>query len=271
MPRTGSNLLSSVLNQNELLHSEGVSAMCNILWDFKLCVLKDTTSRELKAVYKDDNKKIKKIATSLFDAYYEKENKIIFDKSFSWTLEGNIDMLKNYIVEKPKIIVLTRKIEDVVKSYVNILLDNDFNQLEAEKYILNLDSFGSNPLMRPIAGIMYSKMNKDVADFIYIDYDDLISSTKNTIEEIYNFCNIPNFNHNYENIELKYPENSDVVFKNMVSVRPEIKKRKIDIKLSDRSLEKINNIESLFEKIEFSSKNKETIKEFKNFYALNTY
>ena len=93
MFRTGSNLLSSILNQNKLIYSEGISAMCNILWDFNLSISNDRIKDELLAVNKGDDEKIKKIIKSIFNSYYEKKNKIIFDKNTSWTITENIKLL----------------------------------------------------------------------------------------------------------------------------------------------------------------------------------
>jgi len=271
MFRTGSNLLSSILNQNKSIHSEGISPMCNILWDFNLSISNERTKNELLAVGKNNDEKIKKIIKSIFDSYYEKENKIIFDKNTSWTITENIKLLKKYITDKPKIIVLTRNIEDVAKSYINILLQNGYSQDDAEQTVFNFDDVGRNPLMRPVSGVMNSKINNDLADFFYIDYDDLISNTKKVINDLYTFCNIPNFKHSYSNIELKYPENPKYVFKNIIEVRPEISKRKIDVSLSQKALDKINDINSLLNKINIDPKNKKTIKEFNEFYFLNTH
>jgi len=33
LPRTGSTLLSSILYQNPLIHAEGNSALCQLMWD----------------------------------------------------------------------------------------------------------------------------------------------------------------------------------------------------------------------------------------------
>jgi hypothetical protein len=271
MLRTGSNLLSSILNQNDLIHSEGISPMCSILWDFHLSISNQRTKNELLAVDKNNDEKIKKIVRSIFDSYYEKENKIIFDKNPSWTITSNIELLKKYIDKKPKIIVLTRDVEDAAKSYIDILLQNDYSQADAEQLVFNFDDYGSNPLMRPLAGVMNSKINNDLADFFFIDYDDLISSTEKIINDLYDFCNIPIFKHSYSNIKIKYSENPDYILKNIIEVRPEISKRKIDVSLSENALKKINDINSLLDKINIDPKNKDTIKEFESFYANNTY
>jgi hypothetical protein len=271
MFRTGSNLLSSILNQNKLIYSEGISAMCNILWDFNLSISNDRIKNELLAVNKGDDEKIKKIIKSIFNSYYEKKNKIIFDKNTSWTITENIKLLKKYVTDKPKIIVLTRNIEDAAKSYINILLQNGYSQTDAEQTVFNFNSVGTKPLMRPVAGVMNSKINNDLADFFYIDYDDLIFNTEKVINDLYVFCNIPNFKHSYSNIEIKYSENPKYLFKNMIEVRPEILKRKIDVSLSQKALDKINDINSLLNKINIDPKNNDTIKEFEIFYANNTY
>lgn len=271
MLRTGSNLLSSILNQNESIYSEGISAMCNILWNFNLSISNESTKNELLAVNKNDDEKIKKIVKSIFNSYYEKENKIIFDKNPSWTITENIKLLKKYVTDKPKIIILTRNIEDAAKSYINILLQNGYSQTDAEQHVFNFNDFGTNPLMRPIAGVMNSKINNNLADFLYIDYDDLVSNTEKTINDLYIFCNIPNFKHSYSNIEIKYSENPKHIFKNIIEVRPEISKRKIDVSLSQKALNKINDINSLLNKINIDPKNNETIKEFEIFYANNAY
>ena len=107
--------------------------------------------------------------------------------------------------------------------------------------------------------------------FFFIDYDDLISSTEKIINDLYDFCNIPIFKHSYSNIKIKYSENPDYILKNIIEVRPEISKRKIDVSLSENALKKINDINFLLDKINIDPKKKDTIKEFESFYANNTY
>ena len=271
MLRTGSNLLSSILNQNENIYSEGISALCNILWDFNLSVSEESVINEFKAVNKYNNKKMRKMGLSIFDSYYEKENKIIFDKNPSWTLTSNINLLKKYVIDKPKIIVLSRNIEDSAKSYINVLLQNDFSQEQAEQAVFNFDTYGTNPLMRPVSGVMNSIINKDLADFFYIDYDDLILNTEKAINDLYKFCNIPLFSHQYEKIETKYSENADEIFKNMIEVREKISKRKLEINLSDRAINKTKEIQEFLDKIKLNPEDEEIKSLFRQFYLFNTY
>jgi hypothetical protein len=270
MPRTGSNLLSSILNQNEAIHSEGFSAMCRILWNFHYGITDVQTYNEMAAVRKNKEEVAKRIGTSLFDSYYGLSNKVIFDKCTSWTLDNNIDVVKKYVTESPKIIVLTRKIEDVAKSYVNVYLKNGYSQEEAENMALNLNGPGTNPLMRPIAGILYSKVRKDAANFMYVDYDDLVNDTKKTVDSLYTFCDIPAFDHKYTDIELKYPEDETVILKGLMGVRSDIGKRVVDIDLSEKAKNKIKDIEDLLAEAEKSPEDEATVRKAQDFYTYNT-
>ena len=270
MPRTGSNLLSSILNQNESIHSEGFSAMCRLLWNFHSGVTDNQTYNELAAVRKNKEEVTKRIGTGLFDSYYGLSNKIIFDKCTSWTLDSNIDVVKKYVTDSPKIVVLTRKIEDVAKSYVNVYIKNGYSQYDAENMALNLNGPGTNPLMRPIAGILYSKVRKDAANFMYVDYDDLVKDTKKTVDSLYTFCDIPAFDHKYTNIELKHPEDETVILKGLMGVRSDIGKRVVDINLSEKAKNKVKIIEDLLAEVEKSPEDEATVRKAQDFYKYNT-
>jgi len=36
LPRSGSTLLSAILSQNPLIHAEGNSAVCQLMWDMQM-------------------------------------------------------------------------------------------------------------------------------------------------------------------------------------------------------------------------------------------
>ena len=40
MPRSGSTLLSSILSQNPIIHAEGNSAVCQLMWDMHISCTK---------------------------------------------------------------------------------------------------------------------------------------------------------------------------------------------------------------------------------------
>ena len=80
-------------------------------------------------------------------------NPIIVDKCRVWTLKNNVKMLKRYISPDIKIIVLERSITDIVKSFVKLYRKNNIDKEKEEELVVP----DSEPIMRPLKGINYSK------------------------------------------------------------------------------------------------------------------
>jgi hypothetical protein len=77
-----------------------------------------------------------------------------------------------------------------------------------------------------------------------VQYDDLINNIKSITDKIYEFCELEPFEHDFNNIVNKHPENDKVY--GMIGqhdVRPTISKRELNITLSDKIIKKCNSIE----------------------------
>ena len=143
-------------------------------------------------------------------------------------MPDNIELIRNYIIDDFKIIILVRNIEDILKSFLFIDKKIDYEKTIFEKY--------SDPLMRSLDGVVYCIDNFNEKNMLIINYDLFISKTKDYIEKIYNFLGIPEFNHNLNFIVNKYPENDEIYGINgMHDVRDRISKRNYDIKISQNS------------------------------------
>jgi sulfotransferase len=148
LPRTGSTLLSAILCQNPKIHAEGNSALCQIMWDVQQSCI--GSAKEQLLANKRYNTMYDIIA-KLPELYYKDiEESIIVDKCRSWTLEANIEMLKNYITKDYKIIVLERPIVEIVKSFIKLYKSNNYCTDGFEE---NLLKSGSEPIMRSLNGI----------------------------------------------------------------------------------------------------------------------
>lgn len=200
LPRTGSTLLSSILDQNPDIHAGGNSPVCQLMWDMQVsCEIKanEQLMANNKIFFQDDF--IKKIP----EIYYNDvlENNII-DKCRSWTLPENIKMIKRYITKNPKIIVLTRPIKEIVRSFVKLRKDNGWvGDLESDLLIE-----GTEPIMRSLNGVNWAKQNNS-GEFLFIEYSDLVDYTGDVVEKIYDFFEIERFDHDFNNIKNNYPEN----------------------------------------------------------------
>jgi hypothetical protein len=163
----------------------------------------------------------------------------VIDKCRSWTLPDNMAMLYKYVDNKPKVIVLERPILDIVKSFVNLRKENNW-QGNLEEGLL--DDW-SEPIVRSLNGVKWAKANNN-GEFFFIQYDDLLHDTNSTIDKIYEFCELESFKHDFNNIVNKHPENDEVYgMLGQHDVRPTISKRNIDIKLSSSIVKKCKQLD----------------------------
>lgn len=224
LPRTGSTLLTSILSQNPALHTQGNSAMCQLMWDMQVSC-QNTEQIENSPEITD------RLISAIPNIFYKDIDKHIIDKCRTWTLPANLELIDKYITKSPKIIVMLRPVVEIVKSFIYI---RTLNGWEDPEYGL-LDN-ATDPIMRPLGGVLYSRTINE-GQFLYLSYKDLISSPQSTIDKIYDFCGWERFQHKFKDIHNPTPENDSVL--NMLGlhdIRPTIEKRKIDVELSESLL-----------------------------------
>lgn len=237
LPRSGSTLLSSILSQNPNIHAEGNSALCQLMWDMQMSIVNNCIE-QLRASNRGQN--AIDILKALPGLYYKNTNKpIVVDKCRSWTLPLNMEALKRYVTPMPRVIVLERPIIEIVKSFVNLRKENGWEGNLEEGLLDEM----SEPIMRSYAGVKWAKENNQFNNFIFIQYDDLVNNTKETIDKIYKFCEIEPFEHDFNNIVNQHPED-DTVY-NLIGqhdIRPTISKRQLDVELSQDMIAKCESL-----------------------------
>ena len=226
LPRTGSTLLTSILSQNPKIHTQGNSALCQLLWDTQVSLWNTEQVRNSPEVSDRLMKSIPKV-------FYEGTTGYIVDKCRSWTLPANLELIDKYITKSPKIIIMMRPIVEIVKSFVFVRTMNGWQNPEE-----GLLDEGSEPIMRSLDGIKHAK-SINSGQFSYYWYEDLVNNPESVINSIYEFCEWEKYDHQYDNIKNLTPERDDLL--NLVGlhdIRPKLKRRKIDIKLSNELYEK---------------------------------
>jgi len=208
LPRSGSTILSAILNQNPLIHAEGNSAVCQLIYDmynsFNNC------NEQIKANNRDHT--IVDLISTIPKIYYkdvQDTKSIIVDKCRSWTINMNVELLKTYIDPNIKIIVLERSVTDIVKSFMKLYKKNNWTKDKIHEVLTSILMPNVEPIMRSLNGINMAKNNNNNNTFLFIKYDNLISNPKETIDRIYNFCNWKPFTHDFNNIINVHPENDD--------------------------------------------------------------
>lgn len=230
LPRTGSTLLTSILNQNEQIFAGPNSALCQLMWDMQVSCWNTEQIKNSPHIQDRLLPEIPKI-------FYKNIDKNIIDKCRSWTLPANLELIDKYITKSPKIIVMLRPIVDIVKSFVFVRKMNGWDNPEQ-----GLLEEGTEPIMRSLNGVLHAKSINN-GQFLFIEYDDLVSSPEQTIKKIYDFCEWDYFKHDFNNIENKFVERDDFLgLIGLHDIRKEVAKRKVKIKLSDECFSKAARI-----------------------------
>ena len=108
----------------------------------------------------------------------------------------------------------------------------------------------SEPIMRTISDINYSKTeyNKPGGEthFLFISYDELVNYPEKTIDKIYKFCNWEPFNHDFQNVITKFPEDDSFYGLNgLHDIRPIVEKKTNPIVLPEQIQKKCDQIDKL--------------------------
>lgn len=225
LPRTGTTVLASLLNQNPKLHCTSTSGLLHFLSGV------DYTYQQVSQRYKATNSsQLKNIFKSICNSYYSHiEQDIVIDKWRGWM--GNIPQIKEVICDAPKIICTYRPIEEIAASFL-ALLENDpdnFVDIELKKsnIILDNDNRAKYLWNTGVIGETYDMFESCLQyknEICYISYSDIVNNSDKTFEKVYSYLNIEYFNHTYNNINDDVNDNDDYwQIKNLHCIRNKLK------------------------------------------------
>lgn len=239
LPRTGSTLLSAILNQNPKIHSEGSSHLCELMFSVQQSCINDE-QRHLRASRRFP-KTMHNIVSALPGLYYKDIKKpIIVDKCRVWANHANMQLIYNYITDKPKVIILRRKVEEIMMSLLNIFKKNNINFTAYDILSPTNDDFRI-----PILSVIDSYKNNN-GTFLFVNYNDIVENTERTLKDIYDFCEWEYYPHNFTNIVHPFPEDDTYYgLQGLHDVNPTIIKENKNIELSKDILNFCHDINKL--------------------------
>ena len=216
LPRSGSTILSAILDQNPLIHAEGNSAVCQFIWDTHQS---GTVNANEQLQGNNRTHVVKDLIEQIPHIYYKNipaTKEIVVDKCRSWTMSANVDILKKYIDPEIKIIVLERSVTDIMKSFVKLYKKNNWTNDYIYTILKAMLAPNQEPIMRSIIGLNLARKDnaaqlakKQSPTFLFVHYDDLLAKPVETVERIYAFCGWAPFKHNFTKIVNNHPENDD--------------------------------------------------------------
>lgn len=237
LPRSGSTLLSSILNQNPKFYSGPSSPVLGAMF----AIEQNFMGNELYHGYPKPDQVREIIGNIPHHFYSDVQQPVVFDKNRAWT--ARVPYIEGYIGEQAKILVPVRRIDEILTSILTMIHRNPFEEGQprinfVDEQLIKTD-VPINDLNRCMyllgeGGIVYESLNAIMEGFAqninekmhFVDYDDLVNSPKETMENIYDFLEEEFYDHDFESISNIHREDDLITYglSDMHEVRSKVKK-----------------------------------------------
>lgn len=257
LPRSGSTLLSSILNQNPRFYSGPSSPVVPTMIALETSFSND----ELFLGYPKPQQAKEIIASVLPQYYSDRTEPVIFDKNRSWTIR--MEYIPGYFDITPKVICPVRDISEILTSFISMIRRNPYHADGRINFIDEMLIKSNIPLTddnrceflaspNGILGQSYEGLKKALMEgydssIHIVEYKDLVTKPQETMNKIYEFLGEEPFEHTFNNLKNVNRENDSRIygFADMHEVRPEVKSISANPRevLSANILEKCKNTE----------------------------
>jgi len=211
LPRSGSTVLSAILNQNPTIYASPQTELIGLLYklESEIPSFESYKAGLLHQGYAS-------VMHTMAETFYKHIDKsVIIDKNRGWGTPYNWDNLSPYVNPNGKVIVTMRPILEVLASFIKVaqktqkataMIPYRDDDIWATHYRDLTDAQVDN-LMKtngPLEQAIYSVANlvKNHRDKIHVVwFDGLLDSPKATMDAIYDFLGLDHFEHNFSNIK----------------------------------------------------------------------
>jgi len=212
LPRAGSTLLTSILNQNPRFHSD----ISDPLQSYLHAIIKETnTNVGMRAIVGED--RLKDLLKDVVDSYYKDVDKeVIFNTNRGWTTDTK--MLNDLYGDKWKMIVCVREVPWILDSFERVVRNSPYSpkplydhQDLKSVYERTRALMGENPnvggrVVGPLMSLSHLISSEDKNRAMYLEYDALASHPKEVMKYVYEYLEEPYFEHDFDNVGRTWDE-----------------------------------------------------------------
>lgn len=196
LPRSGSQVLSSMLNQHPEIYASTTSPVADLI-----SVINDNWPNISQALINPPPEQYANIIQGVLDGAYRHETKsIIVDKNRLWPRFGN---LMNYSLgKKPKIICTVRSIPDILASYILLIQKNNnkITYVDQDLIDANLPINNKNRckilwekyITHPYTSVRLGYKSQNI-DILFLEYTDIVTNGQQTLNKICDFIGIDTY------------------------------------------------------------------------------
>ena len=218
LPRAGSTLLSTLLNQNPRFHSGPSSPVLGAMYS----IHDNFQSNELYTGYPKPDQVNEIIGSVIRHWYSDVEQEVIFDKNRAWC--ARVPFIEGYIKQQAKVIVPVRRVDEILASILTMIHRNTFNEGQPRINFVDEQLVKSNIpisdetrcqyLLTAQGGIVWEALNATKmgvdegygAKFHYVDYNDLVTDPQGELNNIYEFLGEEPFEHTFDGLSNEHRE-----------------------------------------------------------------
>lgn len=243
LPRSGSTLLTSILNQNPRFHSSITDPLADLV---RGVIENCQNSPGMKSEVPVERRK--NLVRGLFTGFYQDVDKeVIFNTNRAWTYLTNVT---RDLYPKAKYIVCVRDINWVLDSFESAHRRNPFSTNSVTGDLSNSVYQRIDTLMRedgivgfPYVGIKQAITGPDQSLLFLLEYEQLCKQPKETIQALYNFIDEPYFEHDFNDVEASWDEYDNEIGIKLHDVRKKVEWRERKFILPPDILNKYQKME----------------------------
>lgn len=195
LPRSGSSVLSSMLNQHPKIFATTTSPVIDLIG----IVLNNWPTISSAIKYPHPQQKTNIISGIITGAYKHVEKPVIIDKNRLWPRHSNL--MYDVLQQCPKIICTVRSIPDILASYVLLIQRNSHKTTWIDQELLDQKQPVNN---RNRCRIIWEKYmnhpynsliighNDKISEVLWIEYNDIVNNSQNVMKQITEFIGIEN-------------------------------------------------------------------------------
>jgi sulfotransferase len=232
LPRSGSTLLQNILGQNPDFYVTPTSGLHDVMFEVRNFWPKAIEHRASEELGNDKN--LKRVLNSILQSYHDTDKKFICDKGRGWL--SLLEMAEAALGKKPKVIVPVRDLNQILSSFEKLHRKHAGTRMDTGNYFraqtvegrcMNLLADDS------VVGLAYNRLRDAFArgwkdSLLLVDFEDLTNNPQKTMEKIYSFLQIPEFQHDFENVEQVTHEDDSTHGMDLHTIRQEVKPIKDD-------------------------------------------
>ena len=228
LPRAGSTLLAALLRQNPAVHAHISSPVASLVAG----LLKSMSQDNETSMFIDEAQR-RALLRGLFDNYYAglpAGTTTVFDTSRGWT--GRIDLLARLFPDC-RFVCCVRPVPWIIDSVERLIRRNTFDLSK----IFNSDPNGTaysraagmmsdNGLIGfPLAAMKEAMHGPQSGRLLLLPYDTLCEHPQACLDAIYDFCGLPGFRHDVDNVTFDAAEfDARLGTPGLHAVRPQARK-----------------------------------------------